>query len=279
MLSEKLKTKEYYKKKLSLFMQNDENITQMLMSFVDVINSFDDVELSFYDAFNNAMQAITAGTSSNINTFIIDCIASLFALNRTMKLTYDADAQAVIDYFANLKQPIKIPDTVRLTSTQLALLIFIKIQSNSYTGGRDSLNDACEALSDAFNIHMSYSTDETVKSDDTTKLNNPGNCIIRMYADIDNVVAYQLFLARLIQIESLGISYTVVYSGLADIGTYVDDSVTDDKPSTVSTVNDVCQIWCDETATYYSDVETLTVDTAVSMIKTSMSREVCARWL
>lgn len=178
MISETLLSFDYYKRKLPLYLQTCESFLShfhIWHDFLQCIDTQSDVLLASLNIFDNKWLV------KNQNSDLLDKLASLYNVSRSFQITY-------------IKDDIPTTEDINLNNVELLTLIRARIIKNYFDGSTEQIQQYYSMLSIGEIVQI-------------TEKQTSGACQI-IYVTDDTTNNYsKMFLAGLLTIESMGITY------------------------------------------------------------------------
>ena len=238
LIPETLQSFEYYKRKLPLYLRQSGNFLEHFRIWYDLLtktivtNSESLINLLniFADDYFDLLEEVEGVGKLDTESDILDKLGNLFGITRTNNITY-------IDENNNEQNEI-----LTLTNEDFLIVIKARIIQNYCDGTRKTIQSFYDTLGldDGLTIRM---------------LNNPGgsNAYVMMYLVYTKEHAFssldKLFLAGLLNIESMGITYVYSQPIIADkVVMWIEDSVVYVNADNFG--DDTYYIYNDSTQTY-----------------------------
>lgn len=197
MLIEKLKNFSYYYKKLPLYMRNSYGIKEHFKIIWSVMIQLETIQENVLDAMNilqsNYLQDIVA-KYDNVNGYdfkVLDYIAALYGVNRDLSVSYIRHSDKA-----------QVNMQLHLTNAELYMLIKSRIIQNNYDGSYEQVREYYKQID--LPVYVCTS--------------NNAECYLYLDKGIVSGNIYQLFMANLLTIKSMGIIYITQEIDISKIG-------------------------------------------------------------
>lgn len=197
MLIDKLKTWDYYYKKLPLYMRNSYGIKEHFQIIWNVMMQLEDSQemiLKALDLLQDDYISNVIELYDNVNGYdfsFLDIIGSLYGINRSLNVSYTDSTEEVFE-------------KLYLTNKELYMLIKARIVQNNYDGSFEQAKTYYNNI--GLPIYMLTG-------------NNPAEC--DLYLGYNNNVTdniKHLFMANLLTLKSVGIVYNRIQIDIENIG-------------------------------------------------------------
>lgn len=207
--NEKLLTPEYYHSRMSLFMRNSYGMIDRCDTYVKILQNLNQVGVDLLNRFNVFLNedyfAINNINEDDIDDTTLDIIASIFCLNRKMKITY-VDKDGILN---NKIKNKKYTEEITLSNRDLLAYIQLTIVKNNFQGTNEELYNLYNNQDNNFLVHnlgIIYTWCNSMEGS-----SNPLECLVyfknakEYLQNRPNIV--KMFYAGLLTVESLGIVY------------------------------------------------------------------------
>ena len=203
MISDKLKSWEYYYYKLPLYIRNSYGITSHFKLFYDLLVQMDKVEdslLYIFNVFDNAdkyLKAVSDGPNG-YESDVLEKIGSLFGVNRVFDVKYKKD-------------DAEVTKSLRLNNSEFLILIKSQIIKNNYKGTFEESLQYYKLI--GLPIYLLNSV-------------NPAELLLYLNETegkfSQNIM--DMFLANLFTLESMGITYQPLTTNIEALAIWDEDN-------------------------------------------------------
>lgn len=201
MLIDKLKDWQYYYKKLPLYMRNSYGIQDHFKMIFDFMITLEDIEENVCEAFDilqdNYIDIIAKYDSIDGYDFeVLDILGAIYGVNRSLNVTYENTVHSIVN------------KALYLTNKEFYMLIKARIIQNNYDGTYEQARNYYDNI--GLPIYMFSSS-------------NPAECYLYLGSNentSDNLRS--LFLANLLTLKSVGITYIRHEIDIAKMGIWAD---------------------------------------------------------
>lgn len=201
MLIDKLKDWQYYYKKLPLYMRNSYGIQDHFKMIFDFMITLEDIEENVCEAFDilqdNYVDIIAKYDSIDGYDFeVLDILGAIYGVNRSLNVTYENTVHSIVN------------KALYLTNKEFYMLIKARIIQNNYDGTYEQARNYYDNI--GLPIYMLSSS-------------NPAECYLYLGSNentSDNLRS--LFLANLLTLKSVGITYIRHEIDIAKMGIWAD---------------------------------------------------------
>lgn len=206
MLIDKLKSWEYYYKKLPLYVRNSYGVQEHFKLIFDIMIQLDNVEQEVCDVFNilqeNYLTKMSEKYNFSLNDYdfqFLDMIASIYGVGRSLNVSY-------IDNYTHET----VNKSLILTNKELYMLIKSRIVQNNYDGTFEQSREYYNNI--GLPLYMFTGT-------------NPAECYLYL-GENENVTENirSLFLADLLTLKSVGITYIRYEINITYMGIWADSN-------------------------------------------------------
>ena len=199
--NEKLITYEYYIKYLSLFLNGSYGINQQIRAVYLILESLNDFYNKLLEKYNILNDTIDNYIAKNINSEVdktLDNIGAIFNCYRQMTIKWSDNPKKIDD--------LKTTKTIVLNNYDFITYIRSQIIKQHFNGSREDLAKAY-VNNDLLPINLTYVP--TASATCEIYCNNWNDLSLNMQ---------NMFLNRMIAIESMGITYGLLLENIVNIG-------------------------------------------------------------